>query len=381
MQEIPRTPKGGYGQNWPAYDAAQTNEKIHFLRILFELCKEVEELEHLIGRTPFLLREMIFCLVYKVYSQRSARRVICDLREVKAKTLIGSVPSPTSLSEYMRRDSLTPILQNLLAKSSLPMAEVETVFAVDSTGLSIPGKRTYFDRHSNRRKRRRDYAKLHAMIGVETNIITYAEVTEGTASDIVNLKQLVEGTSRYFKISEVSADAGYPSGENVRAILLAGGIPYIAFRKNNTLDADYKSTAWKDLLHLYKRRDPKYMEHYNRRNNVEATFHALKSKFGDRLRSKSFRGQINEALCKSLCHNLCVLIHSFYELGIDPTSWSQAKLTPKAEAGLIGTAFTATEAKLARERLPAAPEPSVTPRHRNRKRWRYNDPSQTSLFG
>ncbi len=27
--------------------------------------------------------------------------------------------------------------------------------------------------------------------------------------------------------------------------------------------------------------------------------------------------QINELLCKVLCHNLCVLIQSFYELGID----------------------------------------------------------------
>jgi hypothetical protein len=28
--------------------------------------------------------------------------------------------------------------------------------------------------------------------------------------------------------------------------------------------------------------------------------------------------QINELLCKALCHNLCVLIQSTYELGIEP---------------------------------------------------------------
>jgi hypothetical protein len=28
--------------------------------------------------------------------------------------------------------------------------------------------------------------------------------------------------------------------------------------------------------------------------------------------------QVNELLCKFLCHNLCVLIQSFYELGIEP---------------------------------------------------------------
>lgn len=33
--------------------------------------------------------------------------------------------------------------------------------------------------------------------------------------------------------------------------------------------------------------------------------------------SKSLTGQINEALCKVLCHNLCVVIQSVRELGIE----------------------------------------------------------------
>ncbi len=28
--------------------------------------------------------------------------------------------------------------------------------------------------------------------------------------------------------------------------------------------------------------------------------------------------QVNEVLCKILCHNICVLIQSIYELGIEP---------------------------------------------------------------
>lgn len=33
--------------------------------------------------------------------------------------------------------------------------------------------------------------------------------------------------------------------------------------------------------------------------------------------SKSLTGQIKEALCKVLCHNLCVVIQSVRELGIE----------------------------------------------------------------
>ena len=41
-------------------------------------------------------------------------------------------------------------------------------------------------------------------------------------------------------------------------------------------------------------------------------------KFGDSLRSKTDVAMVNEALCKILCHNLVVLMHEMYELGIDP---------------------------------------------------------------
>jgi hypothetical protein len=62
-----------------------------------------------------------------------------------------------------------------------------------------------------------------------------------------------------------------------------------------------------------------FLQHYHKRSNVETTFHMIKSKFGQRLRSKSLTAQINEALCKVLCHNLCVVIQSVHELGIETT--------------------------------------------------------------
>jgi transposase len=63
------------------------------------------------------------------------------------------------------------------------------------------------------------------------------------------------------------------------------------------------------------------MQHYHRRSNVETTFSMIKAKFGERLRSKTRTAQENEVLCKILCHNVCCLIQSIYELGIEPTFW------------------------------------------------------------
>ncbi len=42
----------------------------------------------------------------------------------------------------------------------------------------------------------------------------------------------------------------------------------------------------------------------------------IKAKFGSSLRSKSDTGQMNEVLCKVICHNLCVLIACIHELGL-----------------------------------------------------------------
>ena len=55
----------------------------------------------------------------------------------------------------------------------------------------------------------------------------------------------------------------------------------------------------------------------------------MKAKFGDAVRSKTDTAMTNEALCKVLCHNLCVLIQSMYELGIEATFWEQPKAEPR----------------------------------------------------
>jgi hypothetical protein len=44
----------------------------------------------------------------------------------------------------------------------------------------------------------------------------------------------------------------------------------------------------------------------------------MKAEFGDRIRSKTDTAQVNEMLLKVLCHNICVVIQSIYELGIEP---------------------------------------------------------------
>jgi transposase len=57
---------------------------------------------------------------------------------------------------------------------------------------------------------------------------------------------------------------------------------------------------------------------YHKRSNAESTFSAIKRKFGDFIRSKTPVAQVNELLCKFLAYNVCCLIRSMHELGIEP---------------------------------------------------------------
>lgn len=65
------------------------------------------------------------------------------------------------------------------------------------------------------------------------------------------------------------------------------------------------------LLHAAPRRIPDSL----------TTSDLIKSKFGQRLRSKTLTAQLNEALCKVLCHDLCGVIQLVHELEVE-TSFS-----------------------------------------------------------
>jgi transposase len=151
--------------------------------------------------------------------------------------------------------------------------------------------------------------------------VTAVEVTDAHAGDSPQFPALVEKTAQNFTMRQVSADKAYSSGNNMKAVVNAQAMPYIAFRTNAKGTAG--SDLFKKMFHFYAYNSERFMQNYHKRSNVESTFHMIKSKFGDSLRSKTRTAQINEALCKILCHNICCLIQSMYELKLKPKFWKE----------------------------------------------------------
>src|SRR4029453_3567021 len=94
---------------------------------------------------------------------------------------------------------------------------------------------------------------------------------------------------------------------------------------------------WAKMFHFFNFNREEFNGKYHKRSNVESTFSMIKAKFGDCVRSKTETAQVNEALCKVLCHNVCCLISAAYELGIAATFWG------KDEAEAVEVSETADE--------------------------------------
>jgi transposase len=322
------TARKTYKQEWPAYNMAQTQEKAQFLYLLHQLCQGVgSPAQYGKGQRRLPLEDMIFAMAFKVYSTISCRRFMTDLRDANAKGYISKLPCYNSIFNYFEDEMLTPHLLMLIEESSLPLQAIERDFAVDSTGLSgcrfvqwMSAK--YGD---GQLMESRDWIKMHLICGTQTNVVTAVEISEKYRSDSPYFKPLVEATARNFQMREVSADKGYDSFNNRCTTLLNGAAPYIPYRsgEKNKPSTSGKGELWKRMYHFYAYNTERFMESYHKRSNVETTFSMIKAKFGDSVRSKTKVAQINEALCKVLCHNICCLIQSMYELNLKPKFWAQ----------------------------------------------------------
>jgi transposase len=327
---VPEKKKRTYKQSWHEYNLAQTNEKTKFLELLYELTRNVEDLPRKqgAGRNRLPVRDMIFCAAFKTYSLFSGRRFGSDIKDANQRGLITRAPHFNSIFNYLELEEMTVWLKQLIVTSSLPLKSVEWDFAVDSTGIStglyqkwVDAKwcnvRTLFGDKVPNEVNRKDWIKVHLICGIKTNIVTAVEITDAHAGDSPRFGPLVETTSQNFPIQSVAADKAYSAENNQKLVLRKGGQPYIAFRSNATTENKRSGDVWKKMLHFYQYNQDWFMEHYHKRSNVETTFWMIKSKFGDRVRCKTETAKVNEALCKVLCHNICCLIQSIYELGIE----------------------------------------------------------------
>ena len=313
---ITQTIRKTYSQNWSEYDKASINQKTLFMKLLKDITGNLNQ-EYKFGRPTLPLSDMVYSSVMKVFTTFSLRRFMSDMQIAKEKGYVNVTPCYASVGHFMQKKEITPLLVKMVTLTSLPLRTIEKDFAIDSTGFGTSiFQRWYSFKHGKEINSRR-WVKCHFVTGVKTNIIPSVKITSEFDNDSPELRELVKTTSENFEMEEVSADKAYLSRDNMNLIEEAGATPFIPFKSNAT--AKPKSSAiWKKMFYLFQLNNERFLEHYHKRSNAEASVMMVKTKFGGSVRSKTWTAQINEVLCKVICHNICVVIQEMHELGINP---------------------------------------------------------------
>jgi transposase len=310
-------PRKTYSQpDWPAYEAAQVNEKDEFLGLLHDLCSRIEEpVRKGRGRPPVPLADAVYAACLKVFTTLSVRRFMSDLRAAHERGYLSQMPHNCHVSRTLESDDVTPILESLIVLSSLPLKAIEDEFAVDSTGFSGSKFDRWYSEKYGRMKSEHAWVKVHAMTGTTTHVVTSVIILDKNSGDAPEFPPLVKATAKNFIIRQVSGDKSYPTTENFQAVEDAGGTAYLSFRSNTTGGV---GGLYERMYHLFCLNKEDYLRKYHRRSNIESVFSAVKRVYGDSVRSKTPTAMKNEVLAKLVCHNISQLIHLMYELGIDP---------------------------------------------------------------
>jgi len=302
-----------YSQDWSRYNQSQMMEFDIFDQFLFQLVSLIEEPERQgPGKPRMKLADKLFCCIMKEYSHLSSRRAKYLYNEAMQRQQISNSPHFNVVTKILNKKEITPLLHKLIHLTAQPLAGIEADFAIDSSGFRCSTFGAYCE-YAHGEKRRHNWLKAHICTGVYTNIVTDIIITDEHAGDSPQFKKLLRNTAKNFDINEVSADMGYSSRDNYTIVGQYGGKAFIPFKKNAT-GGSRGSPLWKRAYHYFQLHKDEFMEHYHKRSNVESTFHAIKQKFGETIKSRNRIAQENELLCKIIAYNLTVLIHEMIEL-------------------------------------------------------------------
>ncbi len=155
-----------------------------------------------------------------------------------------------------------------------------------------------------RKKRRKDFLKLHFIVDCKSLLILSFKVTPPFKADSKQVEELLKFIR---DLGRLCADKAYLSRKICNLIAKNGGRPYISIKKNVTKIRSQGSKAWREMLVMYRRSKKLYKKRYHRRSLAETAVSTVKRRFNHALYSTKRRGQKNELRLKVLTYNLSII--------------------------------------------------------------------------
>lgn len=162
----------------------------------------------------------------------------------------------------------------------------------------------WLDIRHGRRKKRKDFLKLHFVVDVRSLLILSFKVTPPFKSDGKQVKYLLTFIR---SLGRLCADKAYLSRKICNLIAKHGGEPYISIKKNIVKIRSKGSKAWKEMLLMHRRSRKLYLKRYHKRSLAETAVSTVKRRFNHILYSKKRRAQKNEIRLKVITYNLSII--------------------------------------------------------------------------
>jgi transposase len=162
----------------------------------------------------------------------------------------------------------------------------------------------WLDIRHGRKKRRKDFLKLHFIVDCKSLLILSFKITPPFKADSKQVEELLKFITH---LGRLCADKAYLSRKICDLIAKHGGRPYISIKKNVVRIRAQGSRAWREMLVMYRRSKKLYKKRYHRRSLAETAVSTVKRRFGHTLYSKKRRGQKNELRLKVLTYNLSII--------------------------------------------------------------------------
>ena len=138
-----------YSQDWASYNMAQNEEVKLFASMLSDLVVNIEEPLQTRGRPRLKLSDELFCAIQEVYSKLSSRMYESQFEVAESRNHISHKPHFNVTSRVLNREEISPILENLLSITALPLKSIETKFATDSLGFRTRNFMQYTEQKYN----------------------------------------------------------------------------------------------------------------------------------------------------------------------------------------------------------------------------------------
>lgn len=222
---------------------------------------------------------------YLDHTYRQLMDVLQEMPSILDTFGLTAANLPDFTTVCARKQALKMKVWRVLLRLSVSLHELGDVQAIDATGF---GRRAVSRHYGKRIRYYFQAVKTTVLVDCETNVIIDVHCSMKQPHDSQIGWQVL--TRNLDKLCTITADKGY-DWDDLRKKLRDHGIrPVIKHKEHWNLDKAHNARIDDDVYHL--------------RSNVESAFFALKHRFGDRLRARTWFGQFRELVLMAAVRNI-----------------------------------------------------------------------------